>query len=144
MLDDSKAASARITGETKADIFCDKVESQAVFVNEDDKTGIPAECFESHGAGTGKKIENICSLDGFAKNTEQGFPGLIRGRSDTLVMRRRGKEFSTFCYAADNSQKFTQPGGIPEQSLRLELFDPALLPAQFQEEGKDQPLSQIE
>lgn len=144
MLDNSKAAIARIAGETKADIFFDEVESQAIFVYENDKTGIPAECFKSHGASAGKKVEDCSSLDGFSKNTEYGFPRLIRGRSDTLVMGRRGKESSTFCDAADNSQKITQPGGIPRQFLRLELFDLALLQAQSQEAGRDQLLNQIE
>lgn len=82
-----------------------------IVVNENDKTGISAECLESHGPGSGKKIENSRPMDGFTKDTEQGFPRPIRCWSDTLVLRRWGKEFSAFFCTADNSQKSTVPKG---------------------------------
>ncbi len=144
ILDDSELTSAFVARETKSYVFFNKIKSWTVFVDEDDKPGIPAKCFEPHSASAGKKIENLCSLDVSPQNTEQGFPGLIRCRPDTLVMKRRRKELSTFDYSADNSQKFTKLRGTPKQFLQLEQFDRALLQAQFQEVGRDRLLNQIE
>ena len=105
MVDHLQAATARITGKTKGDILFKEIQGKPVVINKENKTGLPAEGFETNSPRAGKKIENFCALDAFTKDTEQGFPRLVRSRPDTLVMKGRGKEFPAFSCPADNSQK---------------------------------------
>ena len=108
MLNDSEPAVPCIPRKTKANIFIYEIKSNAVIFYENDKIGIAAKSFKADGPCTGKKIEHFCTLDRFSKDTKQGFPRPVRGRSDTLIVRGRSKEFSTFLGAADNSQDFTK------------------------------------
>lgn len=125
MLDDLEAVTAINPGKTKVDIFFYEVKGSTVVVNENDIIRFSTQGFEAHGPSSGKKVKEVCTLDGFAKDTEQGFPRLVRGWSNTHVMKGRCKEFSTFCYPTDNSQKFTKPrrglalSGVPFGAERL-------------------------